>query len=102
MSSADPTDSPAVEAKGTSKPSLSRMGSRKAYEQATEEAADVRSERPQAKPGDRTADRAEPKTDPAPDSGPKGIKGAFQKHPTAMIVCLGLIVGGVIAGIAWY
>ena len=34
--------------------------------------------------------------------GPKGIRGAFQKHPIAMIVCLGLIVVGIIAGIAWY
>jgi membrane fusion protein (multidrug efflux system) len=103
MSSADPTDvdSPAVSPKGTSKPS-SRMGSGKAYEQATEEAADVRSERPQAKPEDQKADRAEPKTDPDQESGPKGIKGAFQKHPIAKIVCLGLIVVGVIAGIAWY
>ncbi len=78
------------------------MGSRKAYEQATEEVADVRSERPQAKPEDRTIDRAKPKADPAQESGPKGIRGAFHKHPIAMIVCLGLIVVGVIAGIAWY
>jgi membrane fusion protein (multidrug efflux system) len=104
MSSADPTevDSPAVAPKGTPKAPSSKMGSSKAYEQATEEAADVRSERPQAKPEDRTIDRAEPKADPGQDNGPKGIKGAFQKHPIAMIVCLGLIVVGVIAGIAWY
>lgn len=31
-----------------------------------------------------------------------GVKGAFRKHPIAMIVCLGLIVAGLIAGIAWY
>ena len=78
------------------------MGSRKAYEQATEEVADVRSEKPQPKPEDRKTDRAEPKEEPAQDNGPKGIKGAFQKHPVAMIVCLGLIVAGIIAGIAWY
>jgi membrane fusion protein (multidrug efflux system) len=104
MSSADPTevDSPAVAPKGTPKAPSSKMGSSKAYEQATEEAADVRSERPQAKPEDRTTDRAEPKADPSQDSGPKGITGAFQKHPIAMIVCLGLIAVGVIAGIAWY
>lgn len=104
MSSADPTDvdSPAAAAKGTSKPPSSKMGSRKAYEQATEETTDVRSERPQAKPEDRKTDRAEPKADPAQESGPKGIKGAFQKHPIAMIICLGLIVIGIIAGIAWY
>lgn len=78
------------------------MGSRKAYEQATEEVADVRSERPQAKPEDQKSDRAEPEQEPAQDNGPKGIKGAFQKHPVAMVVCLGLIVLGIIAGIAWY
>ena len=108
MSSADPTDAgaPALAAKDTSKdtskPSSSKMGSRKASEQATGEATDVRSERPQTRPGDRTADRAEPKVDPAQDSGPKGIRGAFQKHPVAMIICLGLIATGIIAGIAWY
>jgi membrane fusion protein (multidrug efflux system) len=104
MSSADPTDvdSPAAAAKGTSKPSTVKMGSRKAYEQASEETADIRFERPQAKPEDRKADRTEPQADPGQDSGPKGIRGAFQKHPIAMIGCLGLIVIGVIAGIAWY
>jgi membrane fusion protein, multidrug efflux system len=101
MSSADPTDVDLPVAKGPSKPS-SKMGSRNAYEQATEEVADARSERPQAKPEDRKTDRAEPKEEPAQDNGPKGIKGAFQKHPIAMIVCLGLIAIGIIAGIAWY
>jgi membrane fusion protein (multidrug efflux system) len=104
MSSADPTDvdSPAVTSSGASKTGSSKIGSRKAYEQATEEAADVRLERPQAKPEDRSTGQAEPNADPGQDSGPKGIKGAFQKHPIAMIVCIGLIVIGVIAGIAWY
>ena len=104
MSSADPTEvySPAVAPTGTPKAPSSKLGSRKAYERATEEAADVRSERPQAKPEDRKTDGAEPQADQGEDSGPKGIKGAFQKHPVAMIVCFGLIVVGVIAGIAWY
>src|SRR3978361_61669 len=101
MSSADPTDVDLPVAKGPSKPS-SKMGSGNAYEQATEEVADARSERPQAKPEDRKTDRAEPIEEPAQDNGPKGIKGAFQKHPIAMIVCLGLIAIGIIAGIAWY
>lgn len=103
MSSADPIDADSSAAKATSKPSSSKIGSRKAYEQATEEAADdVTSERPQAKPEDRKTDRAEPTRDPDQESGPKGIRGAFQKHPVAMIVCLGLIAVGIIAGIAWY
>jgi membrane fusion protein, multidrug efflux system len=103
MSSADPKefDAPAVAPTGPPKVPSSKLGSRAAYEQATQE-ADVRSERPQVKPEDRKADRAEPKADQGEDSGPKGIKGAFQKHPVAMIVCLGLIVIGIVAGIAWY
>jgi membrane fusion protein, multidrug efflux system len=68
--------------------------------------ADLRAERPQPrpeqKPEDKKSDRAEPKADQPHDQGPKGIKGAFQKHPIAMIVCVGLIVLGIIAGIAWY
>jgi membrane fusion protein, multidrug efflux system len=64
--------------------------------------ADLRAERPQPKPEDKKTDRVEPKADQPDDQGPKGIKGAFQKHPVAMIVCLGLIVLGIIAGSAWY
>jgi membrane fusion protein (multidrug efflux system) len=67
--------------------------------------ADLRAERQQPRPEEqeeqRKTDRPEPKADPD-DQGPKGIRGAFQKHPIAMIVCLGLIVLGIIAGIAWY
>ena len=73
---------------------------------ALREDNDVRSEKPQAnpeaKPESRKADRKPPETDPTQEQGPKGIKGAFRKHPIAMVVCLGLIVVGVIAGIAWY
>jgi membrane fusion protein (multidrug efflux system) len=64
--------------------------------------ADLRAERPQPKPEDKKTDRVEPKADQPDDQGPKGIKGAFQKHPVAMIVCLGLIALGIIAGVAWY
>ena len=91
MSSADPTDANSPAPEVMSKPSSSKMGSRTAYEQATEEVAHVTSERPQAKPADRKTDRAEPQADPVRENGPKGIKGAFRKHPVAMIVCLGLI-----------
>lgn len=59
------------------------------------------SEKPRAQPDDRKADRVPSRADPAPQ-GPTGIKGAFQKHPAAMIVCLGLIVAGIVAGIVWY
>ncbi|WP_424630136.1 HlyD family secretion protein [Bradyrhizobium sp. SYSU BS000235] len=55
----------------------------------------AKSERPQQP--DRVQDKDE-------TAGKKngGLKGAFRKHPIAMIVCLGLIVAGLIAGIAWY
>ncbi|HEX4210600.1 MAG TPA: biotin/lipoyl-binding protein, partial [Candidatus Binataceae bacterium] len=69
---------------------------------ATREVIDVRSEKPQPRPEDRKTDRREPEADQGQEQGPKGIKGAFQKHPVAMIVCLGLIAIGIIAGIAWY
>jgi membrane fusion protein (multidrug efflux system) len=36
------------------------------------------------------------------DKGPGGLKGAIKNHPVALLVCLGLIVVGVIAGVAWY
>ena len=64
--------------------------------------ADLRAERPQPKPEDKKSDQAASKDDQANDEGPKGIKGAFKKHPVAMIVCLGLIALGLIAGIVWY
>jgi membrane fusion protein, multidrug efflux system len=67
-----------------------------------QEGADVRSERPQPNPEDRKTDFKPRETDQGHEQDPKGIKGAFRKHPIAMIVCLGLIVAGVIAGVAWY
>jgi membrane fusion protein, multidrug efflux system len=67
-----------------------------------QEDTDVTSEKPQANPEDQKTDHKPPETDPTQEQGPKGIKGAFRKHPIAMVACLGLIVVGVIAGIAWY
>jgi DNA-binding transcriptional LysR family regulator len=65
---------------------------------------DVRSEKPQANPEanpeSRKTDRKLPETDQTEEQGPKGVKGAFRKDPIAMVACLGLIVVGVIAGIA--
>ena len=99
MSSADPTDVefPAIAPPPSKGPS--RTGSGSAYEQAS---AEIRSEKPQARPDDHPDARAEPKSDATEDGGSTGIKGVFQKHPVAMIVCLGLIALGIIAGIAWY
>ena len=61
----------------------------------------VTSEKPLANPEDRKVDRDPPAADDS-HQGPKGIKGAFRKHPIAMIVCFGLIAVGVVTGIAWY
>jgi membrane fusion protein (multidrug efflux system) len=62
---------------------------------------DLRSEKPQADPEDRNIERKPPENDQV-QQGPGGIKGAFRKHPVAMAICLGLIVIGIVAGIAWY
>jgi membrane fusion protein (multidrug efflux system) len=64
--------------------------------------AKARSEKPQPKPEDRETERQRPDADQAQEQQPTGITGAFRKHPVAMIVCLGLIAAGIIAGIAWY
>jgi membrane fusion protein, multidrug efflux system len=109
MSYADPTDVGAPIP--TSKDVLhigrsSELKSKDAPKEASQEDADLRAERPQPRPDTRKPNPDDPKKDAASDQteaqGPKGIKGAFQKHPIAMIVCLGLIVAGFIAGIAWY
>jgi membrane fusion protein, multidrug efflux system len=63
--------------------------------------ADITSEKPPANPEDRRIDRNPPEAD-LTHQEPKGVKGAFRKHPIAMVVCLGLIVVGTVAGIAWY
>ena len=104
MSSADPTD--AGYPTQTSRDILHIGRSRNTSRQASQEASDVRAEKPQPKPDTRKTNPDDPKKDPASDPseapGPKGIKGAFHQHPIAMIVCLGLIAAGLIAGIAWY
>src|SRR5580692_3339808 len=104
MSSADPLDA------GSSTPAsgdnLRRVRSAEkrplnTSDPVLREDNDIRSEKPQANP-EAKIDRKPPQTDPTQAQGPKGIKGAFQKHPIAMVACLGLIVVGVIAGVAWY
>jgi membrane fusion protein (multidrug efflux system) len=123
MSSADPTD--VGSSLGSSIPNSRALAKRPSRETTSfkinpkksvdsssrrepdaQDDADLRAEMPQPKPDqkqeDKKPDRAEPKADQPDDQGPKGIKGAFKKHPIAMIVCLGLIVLGIIAGIAWY
>ena len=62
----------------------------------------AKSERPQQP--DRVEDKQpqDKQTNETTGKQNGGLKGAFRKHPIAMIVCLGLIVVGLIAGIAWY
>jgi membrane fusion protein, multidrug efflux system len=102
MSSADPTD--AVSPKdilSKSPRAKARLGSEPAV--AASEDADVRSEKPQQpRPEERKTDPKKPEADQPAEQGPKGIVGAFRKHPITMIVCFGLIVIGVVAGVVWY
>ncbi|WP_159012537.1 HlyD family secretion protein [Bradyrhizobium sp. S69] len=113
MSYADPTDvgAPPPTSKdvlhiGRSSELKSKDAPKDTPKEASQEDADLRAEKPQPRPDTGKPNPDDPKKDPASDQteaqGPKGIKGAFQKHPIAMIVCLGLIVAGFIAGIAWY
>jgi membrane fusion protein (multidrug efflux system) len=109
MSSADPTDvGSSTSASGDSlrRGRSSEKRPANTSDPVLREENDVRSEKPQAnpeaKPESRETERQPPETDPTQGQDPKGIKGAFRKHPIAMVVCLGLIVVGVIAGIAWY
>ena len=104
MSSADPTN---LEASSRTPRDDLRVGkspeavSRSTTKRAPEEGADVTSEKPQSKPGGSDPAK-QPASDPKETDTSKGIKGAFQKHPAAMVVCLGLIMVGIVAGIAWY
>ncbi len=52
---------------------------------------------------DENPDKNPKQADSEPkEHGPSGFSGAIKKHPIAMIVCLGLIVAGVVAGTLWY
>jgi membrane fusion protein (multidrug efflux system) len=107
MSSADPIDAGSpTSASGDILRRASGKRSANTSAPALQEDTDVRSETPQANPEKNPQDRktgGEPReTDPTHEPSPKGVRGAFQKHPIAMVACLGLIVVGVIAGIAWY
>jgi membrane fusion protein, multidrug efflux system len=101
MSSADPTD--VVSPKGIlseSPRTKARIGNAPAA--AAPEDAEVQSEKPQSRPEERKSDPKKPEADQAAEQGPKGIMGTLRKHPITMIVCFGLIVIGVIAGVVWY
>jgi membrane fusion protein (multidrug efflux system) len=112
MSSADPVDvgsptSDPADALPKRRPARTRARNPKGPSKddpasTKREIIDVRSEKPQPKPEERKTEPKEPEADRDHDEGPKGIKGAFKKHPVAMIVCLGLIAIGIIAGTLWY
>ncbi len=63
---------------------------------------ETRSEGPTAKQENRKGSRPGHEPDQADGQNPEGLRGAFRKHPIAMIVCFGLIVVGMVAGFAWY
>jgi membrane fusion protein, multidrug efflux system len=105
MSSADPTTHDIVPppATATVRRSPKVTGRPLAAPASVAPDANARSETPQPKPENLRTDRPEPpEADQGREQGPTGIRGAFQTHPVAMIVCLGLIVVGIIAGVAWY
>lgn len=102
MSSADPIDvgSPDLVSGDTFRRGrLSEKRPANTSDPALQEDTDVRSEKPQANPEDRKTDRKPPEPDATQE---QGVKGAFRKHPIAMIVCLGLIIVCIVVGIAWY
>jgi membrane fusion protein (multidrug efflux system) len=109
MSSADPTDVD-LSTPASGDTLRGRRSSQKGPPGGSDadlrEDSGVRSEKPPAKPEaspeSKRTDGKPAEMDEHQEQGPKGIKGAFRKHPVAIIVCLGLIVVGVIAGIAWY
>src|ERR1700712_605089 len=105
MSSADPTTHDIVPppATATVRRSPKVTGRPAAALDSVARDANARSETPQPKPENLRTDRPDPpEADQGHEQGPTGIRGAFQTHPVAMIVCLGLIVVGIIAGVAWY
>ena len=109
MRSADPTD---IDLSTPATGDTLRVGRSPEKESAggsdddVREDSGVRSEKPQTKPEaspeSKRTDGKPADTDDHQEQCPTGIKGAFRKHPVAMIVCLGLIAVGVVAGIAWY
>ena len=103
MRSVDPVESSSLASGDTSRPSrLSAKKLTNPSDPALQKDTDVRSEKPQANPEGRKTERKPPEIDQTQEHGPKGVKGAFRKHPIAMVVCLGLIVAGVIGGTVWY
>jgi len=102
MSSADPTTENIASPAAASRPpkAVARPG---AAPDPIVDDAHVRIEKAQPRPEDLKPGRSEQaETDQGQEQAPTGIRGAYQKHPVAMIVCLGLIVLGIIAGVAWY
>jgi membrane fusion protein (multidrug efflux system) len=55
-----------------------------------------------AKAREPKADHADDDDSDAADTSEAGLKGAIKKHPVALLVCAGLIVMGIIGGVAWY
>jgi membrane fusion protein (multidrug efflux system) len=103
MPSADEIDASSPAAAGVTlrgdRPSEQRRSSPSGH--AVQDGVEARFEKPQSDPQARKGEGKPQQAAPAPE-GPGGLKGAFRNHPIAMVVCVGLILVGIIAGIAWY
>ncbi|MEI9924887.1 MAG: HlyD family secretion protein [Bradyrhizobium sp.] len=97
MSSADARDIHAVD------PRPDGGDRRRPDVQPVRDRIDVSSKGEQRDSARKDPDKNPDEADSEPkEQGPTGFSGAIKKHPVAMIVCLGLIVAGVIAGTLWY
>jgi membrane fusion protein (multidrug efflux system) len=98
MSSADARDIRAIDRPSEAE-SRRQAAGRPGEQQPVRDRLDVSAKAEQRDIGRKNPEQAnsQPK-----EQEPGGLSGAFRKHPVAIIVCLGLIVAGLIAGTVWY
>jgi membrane fusion protein, multidrug efflux system len=97
MSSVDARDIRAVD------PRPDGENRRRPDEPPVRDRIDVSAKGEQRDTGRKDSDKNPEDADSEPkEKGPSGFSGAIKKHPIAMILCLGLIVAGVVAGTLWY
>jgi membrane fusion protein, multidrug efflux system len=96
MSSADARDIHAVDPRPDG-------DSRRGSSEPVRDRIDVSAKGEQRDTSRKDPDKNPEEADSEPkEHGPAGFSGAIRKHPVAMIVCLGLIVAGIVAGTLWY
>jgi membrane fusion protein (multidrug efflux system) len=100
MSSADARDIHAVDPRSDGD-NRRRPGDR-SEEQPVRDRIDVSSKGEQRDTGRKNPDKSPEEDSQQKEQKPAGFSGAIKKHPIAMIVCLGLIVAGIVAGTLWY